>query len=65
MSDKRCVCDKKDWVVVRYKFDLSKYENPSEREIETARSWVMCRNCGYHWRTNAKYVETLPRMKGE
>jgi hypothetical protein len=65
MSNPRgCRCQNtENWVVVH--FHRARIANPNprarERWTESRYSTVRCRQCRVWWRTDAKYVERLPR----
>lgn len=51
--------DQKDWVVTVYRANYSSFNGG--RRAPSSYSEVTCTKCGRVWRTNAKYVDTLPR----
>ena len=55
----RCTCATRDaWCVAVRKANYSAFNG--YRRTPSDYSEVVCQTCGARWRTNAKYVDTLP-----
>jgi hypothetical protein len=52
-----------DWVVAQYHFSARRSARV-QKVIKTKSSYsgIRCTRCGRYWRTNARYVEDLPRQ---
>lgn len=58
---KTCRCGKENYVVIHYKHNHSAFEFPKYAKHPSVYSTIMCKKCGWTFRSKAKFVDNLPK----
>ena len=62
---KTCVCDKKNYRVVHKNHNHSHFEYPKGAEHDSAYSKIKCLECGWVFRSKAKWVDDVKDITKE